>query len=59
MPFAPGTDILQRYVYTMAALVLTVVALFYGRDLILQLVVAGLLAFLLLPLARSSQRLHW
>ncbi|HRD51391.1 MAG TPA: AI-2E family transporter [Flavobacteriales bacterium] len=56
MPFAPGTDTLQRYVYTMAALVLTVVVLFYGRDLILQLVVAGLLAFLLLPLARSTEK---
>jgi len=56
MPFTPGSDTLQRYVYTMASLVLTVVALYYGRDLILQLVVAGLLAFLLLPLARTTEK---
>lgn len=56
MPFAPGSDTLQRYVYTLVAVVLTVVVLYYGRDLILQLVVSGLFAFLLLPVARASEK---
>jgi predicted PurR-regulated permease PerM len=56
MPFAPGSDLLQRYVYTVAALVLSVIVLHYGRDLILLVVVSGLLAFLLLPLARGMER---
>jgi predicted PurR-regulated permease PerM len=43
---------LQRYVYLLAALVLTIVVLHFGRDLILLFVASGLLAFLLLPLAR-------
>lgn len=46
---------LQRYVYLLAALVLTVVVLRYGRDLILLFVASGLLAFLLLPLARKVE----
>ncbi|MFN3874873.1 MAG: AI-2E family transporter [Flavobacteriales bacterium] len=56
MPFTPGSDILQRYVYAMLALVLTVVVLYYGRDLVLLVVVSGLLAFLLLPASRAMER---
>jgi len=46
---------LQRYVYLLAALVLTIVVLYFGRDLILLFVASGLLAFLLLPLARRVE----
>jgi predicted PurR-regulated permease PerM len=46
---------LQRYVYLLAALVLTIMVLYFGRDLILLFVASGLLAFLLLPLARHVE----
>jgi predicted PurR-regulated permease PerM len=46
---------LQRYVHLLAAMVLTIVVLHFGRDLILLFVASGLLAFLLLPLARSVE----
>ena len=46
---------LQRYVYLLAALVLSIVVLYFGRDLILLFVASGLLAFLLLPLARHVE----
>lgn len=48
-------DGLQRYTYTLLAIVLTVVALYFGKDLILLFVASGLLAFLLLPLARKVE----
>lgn len=50
-------DGLQRYTYTLLAIVLTVVALYFGKDLILLFVASGLLAFLLLPLARKVETL--
>ncbi|HRH70999.1 MAG TPA: AI-2E family transporter [Flavobacteriales bacterium] len=50
-----GSDGLQRYVYTLMAVILTVVALYFGKDLILLFVVSGLLAFLLLPMARKVE----
>lgn len=56
MPFPPGSDLLQRYVLVLLAVVLSVTVLFFGRDLILLLVVSGLFAFLLLPLARGMER---
>lgn len=56
MPFSSTTDTLQRYVQVMIALVVTVVALYFGRDLILLVLVSGLFAFLLLPFARSMER---
>ncbi len=46
---------LKQYVLTLAAVVLTVVVLYYGKDLILLFVMSGLLAFLLLPLARKVE----
>ncbi len=46
---------LKRYVLTLAAIVLTVVALYFGKDLILLFVISGLLAFLLLPFARKVE----
>jgi predicted PurR-regulated permease PerM len=49
-------DGLKRYVLVLMAVVLTVVALYYGRSLILLVVVSGLLAFLLLPLSRTVER---
>lgn len=48
---------LQRYVQILLALVLTVVVLYFGRSLILLIVGSGLLAFLMLPLARWSEQL--
>lgn len=48
-------DGLQRYVNVVLALVLTVVALYFGKPLILLFVVSGLLAFLLLPMARRME----
>lgn len=48
-------DGLQRYVNVLLALVLTVVALYFGKPLILLFVVSGLLAFLLLPMARRME----
>jgi predicted PurR-regulated permease PerM len=52
-----STDILQRYVYAMVAVILTVVVLYFGRDLIILSIVSALFAFLLLPLARRVE--HW
>ncbi|MBX2973136.1 MAG: AI-2E family transporter [Flavobacteriales bacterium] len=49
------TNGLQRYVYTLLAIVLSVVVLYFGKDLILLFVVSGLLAFLLLPMARRVE----
>ncbi len=51
-----GSEGLKRYVLLLLATVLTVVALFYGRSLILLVVGSGLLAFLMLPIARSMDR---
>lgn len=52
MPHHP----LQRYVYLLAALVLTVVVLYFGRDLILLSLISTLLAFMLMPMARGVER---
>lgn len=46
---------LKRYVLTLAAIVLSVIVLYHGKDLILLFVMSGLLAFLLLPLARKVE----
>jgi predicted PurR-regulated permease PerM len=51
------TNGLQRYVHVMLAVVLTVVTLYFGRSLILLFVGSGLLAFLMLPLARRCEQL--
>jgi|GEM_PF-4265597 len=48
---------LQKYAYVLLSLVLTVVVLFYGRGLILLIISSGLLASLLLPVARRVDRL--
>ncbi len=53
---ASKQDGLRRYVMMLLAVVLTVVVLYYGRSLILLVVVSGLLAFLMLPLARRVER---
>ncbi len=50
------TEGLRRYVLTVLAVTLTIAALYFGKSLILQLVVSGLLAFLVLPLARGVER---
>lgn len=53
---------LKQYVLTLAAIVLSVVVLYFGKDLILLFVVSGLLAFLLLPFARGIEKRglpHW
>ena len=52
-----GAEGLQRYVYTLLAIVLTMVVLYFGKDLILLFVISGLLAFLLLPMARKVEGL--
>lgn len=51
------TDGLVRYVLALLAVILTVVALYFGKDLLLLFIVSGLLAFLLLPLARKVEGL--
>lgn len=51
-----GSDALQRYVYVLLAVVLTVVVLYYGQSLIILSLVAALFAFLLLPLARHVEQ---
>lgn len=51
-----GSDGLQRYVFILLALVLTVVVLYFGSSLILLIVGSGLLAFLMLPIARATDR---
>ncbi|MDX9751585.1 MAG: AI-2E family transporter [Flavobacteriales bacterium] len=50
-------DTLQRYVLTLLAVTLTVVALYFGRDLIILTLISALLAFLVLPLARRIEGL--
>lgn len=52
----PATDALLRYVLTLAALVLSITVLHFGRDLILLVIASGLFAFLLLPLTRRLER---
>jgi predicted PurR-regulated permease PerM len=52
----PGSDTLARYVLVMLAVVLSVTVLYFGRDLILLLLVSGLFAFLLLPFSRTLER---
>lgn len=49
-------DGLQRYVLVLLAVVLTVVCLYFGRSIILLMLVSVLLAFLLLPVARGIER---
>jgi predicted PurR-regulated permease PerM len=46
---------LQRYVHILLAIVLSVTVLYYGKDLFLLFIASGLLAFLLLPLARKVE----
>lgn len=46
---------LRQYVFTLFAIILSVVALYFGKALILLFVASGLLAFLLLPLARKVE----
>ncbi len=52
----PPTATLQRYVLGLAAVVLTVTAMYFGRDIILVMMFSGLLAFLLLPMVRGMER---
>lgn len=47
---------LQRYVYVLLAVTLTVTVLYFGKSLIILSLVSALLAFLFLPLARSIER---
>ncbi len=49
-------DGLQRYVLTLLAICLSVVALYFGKNLIILGIISGLLAFLLLPLARNVEK---
>lgn len=56
-PLRNKQDGLQRYVLVMLAVVLTVVAMYFGKGLILLVLVSGLLAFLMLPLARRMERI--
>ncbi len=56
-PSRNNQDGLQRYVFVLLAVVLTVVALYFGKSLILLVMVSGLLAFLMLPLARRVERI--
>lgn len=48
---------LLRYVLTLLAIALSVLVLYYGKDLIILGIISGLLAFLLLPLARKVEQL--
>src|SRR5690606_36544835 len=52
----PTSDGLQRYVNLLLAVILTVTALYFGKGLFLMLVVSGLLAFLVLPVAKLIER---
>jgi predicted PurR-regulated permease PerM len=47
---------LQRFVLVLLGVVLSVTVLYFGRDLILLLLVSGLFAFLLLPFSRKLER---
>lgn len=51
-----STDTLQRYVFVLLAVTLTVVVLYFGRDLIILSIISALFAFLLLPMARGMER---
>lgn len=51
------TNALQRYVFVLLALVLTVFALYVGRDLIILSLISALFAFMLLPMARKVEHL--
>lgn len=51
-----GDDPLRRFVLVLLAIVLSVTVMYFGRDLILLLVLSGLFAFLLLPFARGLER---
>lgn len=50
-------DGLQMYVFVLLAICLSVVVLYFGRNLLIMGTVSGLLAFLLLPLARGVERI--
>jgi AI-2 transport protein TqsA len=52
----PASEALLRYVLILAAVVLSITVLHFGRELILLMLVSGLFAFLLLPLARRLER---
>lgn len=49
-------DGLQRYVNVLLAVILTVTALYFGKGLFLLLMISGLLAFLVLPIAKQMER---
>ncbi len=49
-------DGLTRYVLAVAAVVLTVVALFFGRDLLILTILSALFAFLMLPMCRKLEK---
>ena len=53
-----SNSLLQRYVLVLLAVVLSVVVLYFTRDLFILLFVSGIFAFLLLPLCRAIERLH-
>ncbi|HEX2616314.1 MAG TPA: AI-2E family transporter, partial [Flavobacteriales bacterium] len=55
-PVSTKKDGLLRYVLVMAALVLTVVVLYYGRGLLLLMLVTGIFAFLLMPVCKGLER---
>lgn len=50
------TNALQRYVFVLFAVCLTVVVLFFGRDLIILSLISALFSFMLLPMARGVER---
>ncbi len=50
-----STNALQRYVYVLLAVVLTVTVLYFGRDLIILFLVSALFSFMLLPMARKME----
>jgi predicted PurR-regulated permease PerM len=52
----PSFDPLQRYVYVLLAVCLSVVVLYFGRDLIILALISALFAFLMLPLCRRIER---
>lgn len=49
------TATLQRYVLSLLAVILSVVVLYFARDLLILTVVSALFAFLLLPMARGLE----
>ncbi|MEO8067291.1 MAG: AI-2E family transporter [Flavobacteriales bacterium] len=51
-----SNSLLQRYVLVLLAVVLSVVVLYFTRDLFILLFVSGIFAFLLLPLCRAIER---